>query len=257
MTIRFCGTAYHGFQVQKNALAVADAFQSVLRKVLKESPQIKGCSRTDTGVHANMFCISFQTEKQIPCDGLLWALNNNLPDDIGVISCREVPLDFHARYSCIGKRYLYQVYNAPFRDPFLDKRALLYQHPIDEKYLNEAAKYFLGTHDFATFCRADSTVEDTVRTIYDFHVTRQGPMVYFSVTGDGFLYNMVRILVGTLLAVSAGKIAPSEIPDIIASGNRERAGITVPPYGLYLDYVFYPPEDPRAGGEFSQEEMKL
>ncbi len=239
LTISFLGTAYHGWQIQENAITVQEVLQNALKTVLGEQPEIKGCSRTDTGVHASKFCVSVKTESRIPCDRLPVALNVNLPKDIAVLSCVEVSSDFHARYDAKGKRYLYKILNTPLRDPFYEGRALHYTRPLDENQLDRACKNYIGTHDFLSFCSSGSSVEDTVRTVSDARVYRQGDLVVFSVSADGFLYNMVRIMVGTLLSVAENKILPEDIPDIIASRNRNNAGITAPPHGLYLDEVFY------------------
>lgn len=239
ITIRFVGTAYHGWQIQENAVTVQEKLQDALKAVLGALPEIKGCSRTDTGVHASCFCVSFKTDCRIPCDRVPIALNVNLPKDIAVMSCIEVPEDFHARYNARGKRYVYKILNTPLRDPFFEDLALHYTRPLDEKLLDSACKKYIGTHDFAAFCSSGSSVEDTVRTVFDASARRDGDMIIFTVSADGFLYNMVRIMVGTLLSVAEGKIMPEEIPGIIESRDRSRAGITAPPQGLYLHEVFY------------------
>ncbi len=239
LTIRFLGTAYHGWQIQKNAVTVQEKLQDALKAVLGTQPEIKGCSRTDTGVHASKFCVSVKTESSIPCDRLPAALNVNLPRDIGVLSCIEVSSDFHARYDAKGKRYVYKILNTPLRDPFYDGLALHYTRPLDEALLDDACRAYIGTHDFAAFCSSGSDVEDTVRTVTDACVRRDGDIVTFTVSADGFLYNMVRIMAGTLLAVAENKINAEDISGIIASCDRSLAGITAPPHGLYLDEVFY------------------
>ena len=151
LKIQYDGSAYHGWQVQENARSVQGVFQEALKQVLHTQPDIKACSRTDTGVHAREFCLSMKLSHNIPPERLLGALNHFLPPDIAVLSCEEVPLDFHARYSCCGKRYVYEIWNDPIRSPFLHGRALHYYHHIDEKKLNEAAQHFLGAHDFTSF----------------------------------------------------------------------------------------------------------
>ena len=239
VTMRYDGTAYHGWQVQENAVTVQQVFQDALESVFGARLPVTGCSRTDAGVHARMYCCNFRTESAIPCEKIPYALNANLPDDIGVYDCREVPADFHARYSCAEKRYLYRIRNSPFRDPFLLRRALLYRLPLDEALLHRASQAFCGTHDFRAFASAGGSVEDTVRTVSYAAVRRQGEDVFFEVQADGFLYNMVRIMVGTLLGVAEGKIEPDGIPAILAAGDRDRAGVTAPPQGLYLQNVIY------------------
>ncbi len=256
ITLRFCGASYHGFQVQKNALTITQVFQDAVEKVLGKRYDIKGCSRTDAGVHANRYCISMKVEdsQTIPCQGLVRGLNAQLPGDVAVLDCREVTEDFHARYACLGKRYIYKFHNAPVRDPFLKGRVYHSQSGLvlDEAAMNAAAQHFCGRHDFSAFCAAGGSVEDKVRTIYAASVTRQGDLVTFAVTGSGFLYNMVRIMAGTLLAVGQHRLAPEAIPAIIAGGDRSRAGLTLPPDGLYLDDVFYDagqlPTNPQQGG---------
>ncbi len=242
LRIRFNGSRYHGYQVQKNAVAVSQVFQKALHTVLGHETEMKGCSRTDTGVHANMFCISFHTDNPIAPESLVRGLNIELPPDIAVVSCEEVDDEFHARYSCTGKRYLDKVLNSEVKDPFLQDQAYLYKNcELDAPKLQRIAQGFLGTHDFSSFCNAGSKIEDFTRTIYEFKVWREGNMVYFSVTGDGFLYNMVRIMVGTLIAIGFGKLPEDSIPKILAAKNRLSAGPTAPACGLYLDEVFYSP----------------
>lgn len=239
ITISFNGSAYHGYQVQKGLPTVGGTFQRALWALLGSRDDIKGCSRTDTGVHANMYCLSVKTQSPIPCDGLVRALNGRLPDDIAALSCEERDMDFHARYSCKAKSYLYKIYNSDIKSPFLTSMAHRYAYPLDDELMNAAAQDFLGTHDFSSFCATGGTVEDKVRTIYGARVWREGNMVYFKVRGDGFLYNMVRIMTGTLIGVSAGRFAPGAIPGIIAARDRNLAGMTAPGCGLYLDEVFY------------------
>ena len=239
LTISYCGTNYHGFQVQKNALAVCEVFQNAVENVLGTRYDIKGCSRTDSGVHANMYCLSMKINEAIPCESLINALNSRLPDDIAVTNAAEVSDDFHARYSCRGKEYIYKIYNSRIKDPFSPMLKYRLAYNLDAELLNREAKCFVGTHDFAAFCSVGSDITDTVRTINSFTVTRTGSDVVFTVSGDGFLYNMVRIMVGTLVFIAMGRIAEGSIPDIISSHDRSRAGKTMPPHGLYLNRVFY------------------
>lgn len=240
ITIAFDGTRYHGFQVQKNALSICEVFQNAVERVLRARPDVKGCSRTDSGVHANMYCLSMRTESAIPPDKLLLALGSYLPQDIAVRDIREVPPDFHARYSCTGKEYLYKLLNSHVRDPFAPRLSYRWGFPVDAGLLHREAQAFVGTHDFAAFQSAGSDIVETVRTIHAFSVERLGEYVHFTVRGDGFLYNMVRIMVGTLIFVASGRIAPGTIPGIIASRDRSRAGKTMPAQGLFLNRVFYP-----------------
>ncbi|MGN1329623.1 MAG: tRNA pseudouridine(38-40) synthase TruA [Eubacterium sp.] len=239
ITIQYDGSNYHGWQVQSNALTVQEVFQNAVEKVFGERLDVKGCSRTDAGVHANMYVLTLDTDMNISDDGVIFALNSHLPKDIAVIDCKEGSSDFHPRYSCESKEYVYKLYNGKIKNPFLADYAFHYRYPIDVDYLNEQAQAFVGTYDYSGFCSAKSDVDDTVRTVNSFSVTRQGDMVYFRVEADGFLYNMVRIMVGTLLFVSEGKIKKDELKDIILSKDRKRAGKTAPPQGLYLNKVVY------------------
>lgn len=238
-TISYDGTAYHGWQVQKNALTVQEVFQNAVEKVFGKRLDVKGCSRTDSGVHANMYCLTLDTDMDISCEGAVLAINTYLPKDIAVLSCSEADTSFHPRYSCKSKEYIYKIYNGKIRNPFFEKYSYHYRYDLDAEYLNEQAKLFLGTHDFSGFCSVKSDVEDTVRTIYSADVERQGDMVIFRVEADGFLYNMVRIMVGTLLFINEGKIKEGELSDVINSKDRKRAGKTAPPQGLYLNKVNY------------------
>lgn len=244
LTISYDGSRYHGWQVQENALAVQAVFQKALLAVTGKQEDIKACSRTDTGVHAREFCVSVKTESKIPPQRLPAALNRSLPPDIAVKACRPVPMEFHARYSCKGKEYTYEIWNHPVRDPFLESRALHYWYPIDEGLLDRAAKGYLGKHDFSSFCTLDRREQgDLTRTVTEAKVERRGDLVVFTVAADGFLYNMVRIMVGTLLRIQQGKFSPEDIPKIIEAKDRAAAGPTAPACGLYLNRVFYDPED--------------
>lgn len=237
LTLRYHGAAFHGSAIQPNAVTVQGTLQPALERLAKEPLALKCCSRTDAGVHARMFCVSVRTSCTIPCERIVPALNSVLPDEMAVTACREVDEDFHARYSCRGKRYIYRIHNSTVRDPFTSDISWRVARPLDERKLDEAARAFLGTHDFSSFCAAGGSVEDHVRTINISHVYREGEMVFFEVAGDGFLYNMVRIMMGTLLAIHDGTC--SSISDILAACDRSRAGITVPAQGLCLEEVYY------------------
>ncbi len=241
ITIMYDGSSYHGWQIQSNAVAVQEVFQNALVKIIGNDIDVKGCSRTDTGVHANMYCIGLKTSHKIPPERLKAALNRHLPNSIAVTDCEEMPLDFHPRYDCKRKQYIYKIWNNEVRNPFYDGYALHYRYKnLDENILNAAAKYYLGTHDFTSFCTPDNRRPgDMHRTVYLASVERQGDFVIFTVEADGFLYNMVRIMTGTLLRVAQGKIAPDEIPEIIEKKDRKFAGPTAPACGLYLNKVFY------------------
>jgi tRNA pseudouridine38-40 synthase len=240
LTLRYDGANYHGWQVQQNAVSVQQVFQQALERVLGERPDLKGCSRTDSFVHALQFCVSFKTEHTIPCERLCGALNHFLPEDIAVLSCREVPPDFHARYSCRGKEYVYRIWNEKTRDPFLRGRVLHYWYPLDLTRLNEAAECLVGRHDFTSFCAQDAREPGNMeRTVTRSFWNREDGMVSFTVAADGFLYHMVRIMVGTMLWVAQGKLEPRDLLRILEAQDRKAAGPTAPPQGLYLRKVFY------------------
>ncbi|HEX3025832.1 MAG TPA: tRNA pseudouridine(38-40) synthase TruA [Clostridia bacterium] len=237
--ITFNGARYHGWQVQKNAVTVQQTVQDALEKILKTRPGIVGCSRTDAGVHAYEYAFQFRTQSTIPCISLVKALNVTLPHDIAAFRCREVNEDFHARYSVVYKEYIYQIYNSKTRNPFFEGRALFVPRELDCAAMADAAARFLGRHDFTSFCAAGGSVLDKVRNIMLFDVAREGSLVTIRIRADGFLYNMVRILAGTLLDVSDGKIGAGDIKAILASGDRNKAGPTLPAHGLYLNQVCY------------------
>ena len=243
LTIAYDGRAFHGWQVQNNAATVQACLQEALVSVLGAAPPIKGCSRTDAGVHARRFCVSFPLESSIPCERLVMALNARLPKTVAALDCREVPDDFHARYNALGKQYSYEIWNSPRRNPFLEGLATHYPVRLDEESMHRNGLPLLGTHDFSSFCASGSSVEDTVRTVTHFAVRREDDMVKIEIAADGFLYNMVRIIAGTLIDMERGKISKDSMAEIIEAKDRAVAGFTAPPEGLYLEQVFYSLDD--------------
>lgn len=239
ITIQYDGSNYHGWQVQKNAVTVQEVFQNAVEKVFLKRLDVIGCSRTDSFVHANKYVLTLKTDMNISNEGVIMALNSKLPNDIAVVDCEECDDNFHPRYSCKSKEYVYKLYNGKRPNAFLPKYAYYYRREIDAGYLNDEAQAFVGKYDYSGFCSSKSDVEDTVRNVKSFKVWREGDMIYFKVEADGFLYNMVRIMVGTLLFVSEGKIKKGELKDVIFSKQRKRAGKTAPPQGLYLNKINY------------------
>ena len=238
--IAFDGSAFHGWQQQENAVTVQGELKKAWEALTGETPNIIGCSRTDAGVHANEYYFNVRTDSTIPVDSFPVALSSaKLPNEISIYSCKEVDYEFNARFDCIKKEYEYVIENTKIHSPFLYKRAYNHKYKIDVDLMNEAAQHFIGTHDFSAFCAADAQVKSKVRTIYSANVIREGDLVKFRVCGNGFLYNMVRIMAGTLIYVNNGRIKPDEIPDIINSCDRTKAGITAIPDGLYLNKVYY------------------
>ena len=239
LTIQYIGTHYHGWQVQPNAVTVQELVQDAIEKVTGVRSSLTGCSRTDAGVHAEMFCCVTDTESSIAEEKMVAALNAWLPSDVAVAACREVAADFHPRYDARGKQYQYRIWNRPARNPFLEGRVLHCRRRLDVETMHRAAQQFLGRHDFSAFCAAGSDVEDRVRTVTEARVDEQDGVVTFTVAADGFLYNMVRIMVGTLLDIESGRLAENSIEAALQSPDRAAAGHTAPACGLYLTQVYY------------------
>lgn len=238
--IAFDGAAFHGWQQQENAVTVQGELKSAWERLTGEIPNIIGCSRTDAGVHANEYFFNVRTDSTIPTESFPVAMvSAKLPKEISVYSCKEVDYEFNARFDCVKKEYEYIIENTQIPSPFLYKRAFNHKYKINVALMNEAAQHFVGTHDFSAFCAADAQVKTKVRTIYSASVVRDGDLVKFRVCGNGFLYNMVRIMAGTLIYVNNGRIRADEIPEIIKSCDRKKAGITAIPDGLYLNKVYY------------------
>lgn len=241
LTFRCCydGSGFYGFQVQPRRRTVAGELNRTLSELFGEAVKVTGCSRTDSSVHAKEFFFSVKTDSTIPCDNIVRALNTMLPSEIGIFGCTEMPPDFHPRFDCTRKTYSYHIWNSRQPNPFLRGRALFYPYPLDEVLLDKAAREFLGEHDFSAFMSSGSQVKNRVRTILESTVWREGQEVIFTVCATGFLYHMVRIMVGTLLEVSEGKIGVSDIAGILKNKDRHAAGRTSPADGLYLERVYY------------------
>lgn len=237
--ISFNGAAYCGWQVQKNGVAVQEVVQDALERILGLRHNIVACSRTDAGVHANNFYFHMDLELKIPVLDFIFALNNVLPADIVIKSIVLVKDWFHARYSCRCKEYIYKVYVKPLKNPFLKDLVLPYGRSLDIDNIIKASKFFLGRHNFTSFCSSKCYVQDKVRTIYSIDIKSEDDIVTFKIKGDGFLYNMVRIMIGTLIEVSEGRFCSSDIKDILKNTNRKYAGRTVKASGLYLNEVYY------------------
>lgn len=240
--IAYNGAAYHGFQRQDNAVTIQETVEKAIGKLLKTPPPvIYGCSRTDTGVHAREFCFNVHIDNRIPCEGFIKGMNTLLPPDIAVLSCEEADEDFHARFCAKGKEYVYLINNKPQRDVFMQELAFHYPYKLDIEAMNKAAVLLVGEHDFGGFCRAEgkARMKSTVRTIYDISVTEADGMCEVRISGNGFLYNMVRIVTGTLIYISEGRRTEQDILNALETGDRALSGITLPPCGLYLNKVFY------------------
>lgn len=237
--LKYNGSNYVGWQVQKNGLSIQECVQDAIEKVYGSRVPVTGCSRTDSGVHSNGYCFCFTPPCEVEPYRVIASLNYALPNDMGVYDCTTVDDDFHPRYNAVAKEYIYKIYDGRPRNPFLQGLAYHYIGKLNVNDMNEAASLFEGTHDFRSFMANGSKITDTIRTIYYCNVVRKQDYIEMKVCGDGFLYNMVRIMVGTLIAVSEQKIDKKSILDIIFSRDRNKAGKTAPPYGLYLNRVFY------------------
>ena len=239
LVTEYDGTAFHGWQSQKGLRNVQDELAKAISRCTGEAVRLTGCSRTDAGVHAAGHVSNFFTESRIPVEKLPLALNSHLPADIAVLGAAVVPDAFHARFSATGKRYRYRILYSPTR-PVLERHRVCHViHRMDEVNMLRAAAMLEGTHDFRAFMASGGEAKTTVRTIHSLQLSHQGPALDILVHGDGFLYNMVRIIAGTLYYVGIGRIAAEEIPAILASGDRRRAGKTLPAHGLTLEEVFY------------------
>lgn len=243
LIIEYDGTNYAGWQRQENAMAVQQVVEEKLRKLTKEHIVIHGASRTDAGVHAMGQSAHFDTACRIPAEKFSYALNTMLPLDVRIRYSREVPESFHARFSTRGKRYRYLFHAQPHASAIhrLTRAHIIY--PLDIDLMQREAQSLVGTHDFAAYAASGSVVKDTVRTIYRADVTREGDEVKLIVEGSGFLYNMVRIIAGTLVGVGSGKLEPGAFAKAIETGNRLDLGVTAPAHGLTLMEVFYDPDD--------------
>ena len=248
LRLSFLGTNYCGYQVQPNGVTVQQKLNEATKDLFGYDCDIIGCSRTDSGVHANEFCVTVTKRKEnfldtgIPINKIPQALTVRLPEDISVISAEEVGEDFHPRYDVKYKEYVYKIWNRPSRNPFLADRSWHCPKPIGEEGLEnmkKAAELFVGKKDFSSYMAADSKIKDTVRTVFESEVSCEDGIITFRVRADGFLYNMVRIFAGTLVDVAYGRFSPEDIEMITEAKDRRKAGATAPPEGLFLNKVVY------------------
>ena len=239
LRLSFLGTNYHGWQWQDNAISVQKVLSEAIGKAFGEYNELHGCSRTDAGVHARDYAVSVCLDTDIAADKFPEILNRLLPNDIAVSSAKRVPAEFHARYDCVGKEYAYRILNAQNRDPFEFATVCHIRQSLDVAAMSRAAECFAGKRDFSAFAGNKCRLDDRVRTVFKVTVEKEGDVITFTVRGDGFLYNMVRIMAGTLIDVGRGKLAVADVADILESGCRERAGATAPARGLCLWEVEY------------------
>lgn len=234
LTVSYDGTNYCGSQVQENGITIEEVLNRELSRFFDQNIKVSGASRTDSGVHAIGAVFVFDVETKMPAEKISYALNVSLPDDIVVIHSKEVSSDFHPRFQKTSKTYEYFILNSDFPNPLLRNYTYHYRKFLDDKKMNEAAKFLIGEHDFTSFAAIGSQTNTFVREIFDAGVRRDGDLIVFYITGAGFLYNMVRIIVGTLVEVGNGKRKPSEMKEVLEKKDRSAAGPTAPAQGLVL-----------------------
>lgn len=234
LTVAYDGTAYHGWQIQSNGITIESELNRCLTQLLQEPIQVIGASRTDAGVHALGNIAVFDTMARMPADKISYALNQRLPEDIRIQNSREVPQDWHPRHVKSRKTYEYRIYRGTFAMPTRRLYTYFTYHALDVDAMRRAACYLEGEHDFKSFCQTGAQVESTVRRIYSLELEEQGPELVLRVCGGGFLYNMVRIIAGTLMEVGQGKRRPEDMEAILAAHDRRAAGPTAPAQGLTL-----------------------
>ena len=243
LKLSYLGTAYHGWQRQNNGVTIQQRIEEAIQKTCGVKVSVSGCGRTDAGVHAEAYIASVRMDCSIPMERLPFALNARLPDDIVIHEAHIVPDDFDARFSCKCKEYTYRIHNSSTRNPFMNDRAYFYPQHLDEEKMNRAARHFVGVHDFSAVRSIGTPVRSPIREIYYLEVERKGDMIEIRACADGFLYNMVRAIAGTLVFVGNGKIDPDDIPRILESKDREEGGPTAPACGLYMTALTYDMEN--------------
>lgn len=239
LTIKYDGTNYHGWQVQPNGITVQEVIESALSEIAKKKITVTGCSRTDAGVHAAMHVSSFKFDSSIPVHKLALILNQKLPKDIRAVECTEVDDSFNARFDTKEKTYRYRILNAPHNDPFLSRYVWHYPIELNVLKMQKAAACMVGKRDFTAFMASGSNIKTTVRNLKRVDVQKEGDLITITATADGFLYNMVRIIAGTLVYVGNGKLDADEVGRIIEEKDRRLGGVTAPPEGLMLEEVVY------------------
>ena len=239
LIIEYEGTNYCGWQKQKNANSIQEEIEKAIWKITGDKVNLIGSGRTDRKVHARGQVANFVTKSKIPPDRFKYALNSKLPVDIRIIDSKLVDEKFHSRYDAIGKRYQYIILNRPIISPLYRNFSYHVPYPLNHRAMEEASKFFIGTHDFFSFMAANSSIKNTVRTINHISLDKRDELIFFNIEGNGFLYNMVRIIMGTLVEVGGGRLEQDNILQIINSKDRKLAGHTAPPEGLYLEKVYY------------------
>lgn len=234
LTVAYDGTAYHGWQIQNNGITIESELNRCLTQLLQEPIQVIGASRTDAGVHALGNIAVFDTVARMPAEKISYALNQRLPEDIRIQDSREVPPDWHPRHVASRKTYEYRIYRGTFTMPVRRLYTYFTYHTLDVAAMDRAARYLEGEHDFKSFCQSGAQTDSTVRRIYSIELEEQGPELVLRICGGGFLYNMVRIIAGTLMEVGQGRRRPEDMEAILAACDRRSAGPTAPAQGLTL-----------------------
>ena len=238
--VAYDGTNYCGWQIQPNGITIEEKLNKALNRLTGEDIRVIGASRTDSGVHALGNAAVFDTESPIPPERFSYALNQRLPEDVVVVKSDEVPLDWHPRYQDnISKTYEYHIYNAQMPNPLKTRYCTFVSFPLDIGAMREGAKYLIGAHDFVSFCNIRTNTQDTVRTVYDLTIEKKGDEIVLRITGNGFLYNMVRIIMGTLVKIGMGVWPPERMEEILEARDRAAAGPTIPARGLTLVSMEY------------------
>lgn len=239
LTVAYDGTDYCGWQVQPNGMTVEEILNRELSALTGEEVKVIGASRTDAGVHAEGNVAVFDTETDIPAERIAYALNCRLPEDIVAVKSEEVPGDWHPRYQCSVKTYEYRILNREMPDPVCRRSTVHVSYPLNLGDMRTAAGYLKGEHDFKSFCSPHTEVKDTVRTVHSLEIEKEGDIITVRISGNGFLYNMVRIIVGTLINVGRGACPPEKVKEILEARDRRKAAATAPAKGLVLKYIRY------------------
>ena len=248
LTVAYDGTDYCGWQIQKNGITVEEVLNRALSRLTGEEITVVGASRTDAGVHARGNVAVFDTDTRIPAERIAYAVNALLPEDVVVVRSEEVPAGWHPRKCVSVKTYEYRILNKEFPDPVRRRDTYFVSFSLDIERMRRAAEYLKGEHDFKSFCSAQTAVETTVRTIYDLDIKKEGEIITIRVRGNGFLYNMVRIIAGTLAGVGRGYFEPEDMERVLEAKDRTQAGVTAPPQGLILVGIEYEKPDNSGSG---------
>ncbi len=239
LILQYDGTIYHGFQIQPDVITIQGVLEDTIFKLLGEKVHVNGCSRTDAGVHAVKYVAGFMLSTPIPPEKIAFVINNALPPDIRILLSEEADDDFHPRFSCLAKTYRYVINTNPDADVFSKNYEWQIRHPLDVNAMQKASKYIIGEHDFRSFMTTGPEMENTTRNVHSLDIIEEENLVKIYIKADGYLYNMVRIITGTLVLVGEGKLSPDCVGEIIAKKDRNFAGPTAPPQGLALYEIYY------------------